>query len=129
MLTHLIDIAILEKKPDQVLHWYDQPPKSGFLGYGFHEDKIATAVQTHAPDRAVAIWKQMAEKLIAQTKPKAYEEAVQYLRKAGAVMANQKKKTNWSQYLQALRQEHARKRRFLDTLSGLDKEPIIKKKQ
>jgi uncharacterized Zn finger protein len=129
MLTLLIDIAILEKKPDQVLHWYDQLPKNSLWGYDFHGDKIASAVQTHAPDRAVAIWKHMAEKLIAQTKPSAYEEAVQYLRKAGTVMAKQKKKANWSQYLLTLRQEHARKRRFLDILDGLDKKPIIKRNQ
>jgi hypothetical protein len=28
----LIDIAILEKKPDQVLRWYDQRPKGRFGG-------------------------------------------------------------------------------------------------
>ena len=64
----LIGIAILEKKPDQVLKWYDQRPKG--LGWlGVDEDAIATAVQAHAPDRAVAIWKNKAERLIAQVKP------------------------------------------------------------
>lgn len=125
MLSELIDIAILEKKPDQVLHWYERRPKKGFGGIGIREDTIATAIQNHAPDRAVAMWQQMAEALIAQTKPRAYEEAARYLRKAGAVMAKKKKKGQWTQYLQTLRQVHTRKRRFLEILDGLNGEPII----
>ena len=79
----MIDIAILEKKPDQVLKWYDQRSKgrSGWLGVD--EDAIADAVQAHAPDRSVAIWKNKAERLIAQVQPKAYQEAVKYLQESG----------------------------------------------
>jgi uncharacterized Zn finger protein len=123
--TELIEIAILEKKPDQVLHWYDRRPRKSFWGIGIDEDAIATAIQTHDPDRAVAIWQKMAENLIAQMKPRAYEEAAQYLRKAGAVMAKKKKKGQWTQYLHTLRQIHARKPRFLAILDGLDGKPII----
>jgi uncharacterized Zn finger protein len=90
LVGNLINIAILEKKPDQVLKWYDQRSKgrSGWLGVD--EDAIADAVQAHAPDRAVGIWKNKAERLIAQVQPKAYQEAVKYLRKAGEVMSTQK---------------------------------------
>jgi hypothetical protein len=43
LIGDLIDIAILEKKPDQVLRWYDQRPKGGFGWYGAEEDAIAIA--------------------------------------------------------------------------------------
>ncbi len=80
LLGNLITIAILEKKPEQVLHWYDQLPEKRFGWYGIDEDEIATAVEASAPDRAAGIWKHKAERLIAQVKPSAYREAAQYLR-------------------------------------------------
>ena len=129
LVSNLIDIAILEKKPDQVLRWYDQPPKGRFGWHGVDEGAIATAVQTHAPDRAVAIWKKKAEGLIARVKPGAYQEAAKYLRKAGSVMTREKKPGEWEQYLKELKVAHARKRRLIEILDGLDGKPIVKKRR
>ncbi len=129
LVGDLIDIAILEKKPEQVLHWYDRRPKQQFGWYGIDEDKIASAVREHAPDRAVEIWKHKAEGLIAQVKPKAYREAAQYLRKAGDVMSKQNKQPQWDQYLRDLREAHARKRSLMETLDGLVGKPIVNKKR
>ncbi|MBI4002478.1 MAG: hypothetical protein HY348_11930 [Nitrospira defluvii] len=73
------------------------------------------------PDRAVAIWKQLAEKQIALTKPKAYEEAAGYLRKVQRVLKQLGKEQDWQGYLTALRRANERKRRLvqiLDTLAG-----------
>lgn len=125
LVDDLIDIAILEKKPDQVLRWYDQRPKDRFEWHGVDEDAIATAVQAHAPDRAVAIWKNKAERLISQVKPSAYQEAARYLRKAAKVMSQEKKHTDWERYLEELREKHFRKRRLMEILDGLDGKPII----
>ncbi len=128
MIGDLINIAILEEKPDQVLRWYDQRPKNRFGGYGVDGDAIATAIQDHAPDRAVAIWKDKAERLIAQVKPSAYQEAAKYLRKAGMVIFKQNKQPQWDQYLGSLRNAHARKRRLIEILDGLDGKPIVKRR-
>jgi uncharacterized Zn finger protein len=98
-------------------------------GYGVDEDAIATAVQDHAPDRAVAMWKNKAERLIAQVKPSAYQEAAKYLRKAAKVMRREKKLGEWESYLKALRQQHLRKRRLIEILDGLDGKPIVKKRR
>ncbi len=128
MLEDLIEIAVLEKKPDRVLHWYDQLPKKRYGWYGVNDDEVATAVQTHAPDRAVAIWKRMAEGLIARVKPKAYQEAGKYLRKVAKVMTKERKQKEWDRYLQNLREQHARKIRLMEVLDSLDNKPIIKKR-
>ncbi|MDX2451299.1 SWIM zinc finger family protein [Desulfosarcina sp.] len=128
LVDQLIAIAILEKKPDQVLRWYDQRPKDRFGGYGVDQDEIATAVQIHAPDRAVDIWKNKAEGLISQVKPSAYQEAARYLRKAASIVTRKKKKEAWDQYLSALRQQHFRKRRLMEILDGLEGKPIVKKR-
>jgi uncharacterized Zn finger protein len=127
LVDDLIDIAILEKKPDQVLRWYDQRPKSRFGWYGVDEDAIATAVQVHAPDRAVGIWKNKAERLIAQVKPSAYREAAKYLRKGAMVMTREKKQAEWELYLKGLRETHIRKLRLIEILDGLERKPIVKK--
>ena len=129
MLDNLIVIAIMEKKPDQVLHWYDRLTKEPYGRLGVDDDEIATAIQTFAPERAVDIWKNKAERLIAQVKPRAYREAGKYLRKAGSVMARRKKQKQWDQYIQYLRQQHARKSRLMETLDSLNGKPIVKKKR
>ncbi len=128
-IDDLIDIAIFEKKPDQVLRWYDQRPKDRFGRYGVSEDTIATAVQAYAPDRAVTFWKNMAEQLIAQVKPSAYQEAAKYLRKAGKVMSREERPAEWESYLKELRKQHFRKRRLMEILDGLDGKPIVKKRR
>jgi uncharacterized Zn finger protein len=128
LIGDLINIALLEKKPDQVLRWYDQRPK-GALGWsGLNEDAIATAVQDYAPERAVAIWKNRAERLIALVKPDAYQEAAKFLRKAGEVMSKLNHQDQWDQYLGSLREAHARKRRLIEILDGMEGKPIMKKR-
>lgn len=129
MINDLINIALFEKKPAQVLRWYDQLQKNPYRGYGINNDAIATSLQTYAPDRAVGIWKNMAEKLIAQVKPSAYKEASTFLRKASKVMNKKKKQTEWKRYIQALRETHIRKRRLMEVLDNLEGKPIIAKPQ
>jgi uncharacterized Zn finger protein len=75
----------------------------------------------------VAIWKNKAERLIAQVKPSAYQEAEKFLRKAGEVMSKQNQQAQWDQYLRSLRETHARKRRLIEILDGLEGKPIINK--
>ena len=128
LIADLIEIAIFEKKPDQVLRWYDQRPERRFGWHGVDQDTIATAVQFHAPDRAVDLWKKKAEQLIARVKPSAYQDAAKYLRKAAKVMIREKKQIEWERYLKGLRAEHFRKRRLIEVLDGLDGKPTVKRR-
>lgn len=123
MTDTLIDIAMAEKRPDEVLRWYDQrkPRSRGWDSGWFVEDRIAEAVAGSYPDRAVVIWKQLAEKQVALTKPKAYEAAAGYLRKVHRILKQLGKEQDWQGYLAALRRANERKRRLvqiLDTLAG-----------
>ena len=131
MIDNLIDIAIYEKKPDQILHWYDQRLKRrrGWYGYGSDEDRIAAAIRDHAPDRAVSIWQTLAEKLIAQVKPKSYVEAAKYLNKAEKVMMKEKRKKEWEEYMNSLKATHARKTRLMEVLGAQGAKPILKRKR
>ncbi|MCY3762848.1 MAG: hypothetical protein OXH50_16490 [Gemmatimonadetes bacterium] len=101
----LIRLAIAEKKPEEVLKWYDHPSrkKRGAGIYGFSLDnEVATAVESTHPDRAVAIWKEFAEKQIARVQASGYQAAVPYLRKVRDALTRARRKGEWEEYLAAL---------------------------
>ena len=123
----LIDIAISENKPDEVIRWYDQRKTSG-LGWrwsGPQEEAVAKALVDQYPDRAVSIWKSLAENQIALTKPKAYTVAAGYLRKVRRLLKKMGKEKEWQHYLLELRQANARKIRLMEILDTLEGRPII----
>ena len=128
MIDVLIYIAIEEKRPDDVLRWYDQQrsKKQVFWGWdGYQEDQIAEAVADHYPDRALTIWKNVVEKQIALTKPKAYEAAAIYLRKVYSLLKKLKREEEWENYLLKLRQANARKTKLIEILSRLEGRRIV----
>ena len=84
------------------------------------------AVKKEFPERAVEIWKQMAERQIALVKPAAYREAAVFLRKIRRLIKKQKKDQEWTSYLENLRKDHFRKRRLMEILDGLESKPIVK---
>ncbi len=129
MLYDLIDIAIMENKPDQVLYWYDKIAGDRTNWYAVDEDAVAAAIENYAPEKAVSIWKTKAQKLIQQVKQSAYQEAVKYLRKAGSVMEREQKEDEWRQFLEKLRLEHIRKRSLVELLDGLEGRPIVATRQ
>jgi uncharacterized Zn finger protein len=123
----LIDIAMAEERTDDVLHWYDlqKNRKTSWMGDIYRDDEIASAVAGQYPDRAVAIWKKIAENQISLTKPKAYEAAAVYLRRAQKVMGKMGKREEWQKYIAGLRRANDRKSRFIDILDRLGDRPIL----
>lgn len=123
----LIDIAIAEKRPDDVLKWYDAKPKEKYSWtFGGHrDDKIAEAVKNHYPARALEIWKGIAESEIAQTKVKAYQEAGRYLKKIQRLLKQHEKEKDWKDYVVQLREANARKPRFIEILDSLSGKRIV----
>jgi len=129
MIHTLIDIAIDEKRPDDVLRWYDYPKakREKYWGWdNYQEVSIAEAVAEHYPDRALAVWKNLAEKEIALTKPRAYETAAGYLRKVRDLLKKLKRENEWQAYLLQLRHANIKKRSFIEILERLESRPIIK---
>lgn len=127
MTRTLIDIAIAEKRPSEIIRWYDQP-EARPMGLGrtwFQEDQVAKAIAEAYPDRAIAIWKKLAEGQIAQTQPKAYEVAAGFLRSMRRTFKKLGRDKEWQSYIAGLRQVNARKRRLLEVLDSLDGRPII----
>ena len=120
----LIQLAIAEKKPNEVLKWYDHPSrKKGAPGlYGFSlENDVAKAVESTHPDRAVAIWKKIAEGHIARVQASGYQAAVPYLRKVRDALTRNRRTREWEEYLAALRQQNSRRPRCLEELRRLER--------
>ena len=120
----LIQLAIAEKKPDEVLKWYDYAgrKKGGLEEYDFLVDttEIAEAVKSAHPDRAIAIWQETAEGHIARVKTSGYEESVPYLRKIKNALTRAGRKQEWEDYLASLREQNSRRPRCLEVLSRLE---------
>ncbi len=132
LISTLIDIAIAEKKPDEVLKWFDHSSQKnvrnigrGYYGYGNLSLEVAEAVKKSYPDRAIAIWKEIAEGQIALTDVKAYATAGTYLREVRDVLIANKREKEWQNYLAKLQQDNKRKPRCIQVLNGLSGKPII----
>jgi len=128
LLKELIEIAILEENPEQVLYWYDQFSKRKDRIAWHYQDEVAEAVKAFVPERVVEIWKNFAESLIAEVKPRAYEEAITLLRKYRSVAEQLGKLSEWSQYISKLRVEHKPKRRLIEYLDQMEGKTVLNKR-
>jgi uncharacterized Zn finger protein len=113
----LIALAASEGRPDEVLRWYDRRSPNRLSG--INDDMVADAVVHAYPERAAAIWQQLAEAHIVQTNPAAYQEAALFLRKLRRVWAHQGTGAAWRDYLTELRSANRRKRRLVEVLDAL----------
>ncbi len=104
-----------------MLYWYDRRPAGQALYSPINDNLVADAVAGAYPERAIAIWKQLAEGQIAQVQPSAYEVAVDYLGKVADLQARHGQDDEWRRYLAELRQTHKRKRRLLELLDRLER--------
>jgi len=114
---NLINIAIYEKRPDDVLKWYHLSNKSHM--YHYENDLVAEAVKQTHPDEALAIWKRSAEWEISRVKPSAYKEAAPYLKKIRTLYRKQKRTDEWRSYFLSLKQQNKAKRRLIEILESL----------
>jgi uncharacterized Zn finger protein len=126
----LLGIAIEERQPEEVLRWYDYSEKGKLQDVWrwsvySEEDKVAEAVKEDYPERAIAIWRWLAENQIGLTKPKAYEQAGIYLSKLRHLHSELGKADEWQSYLTNLRSANIRKPRFIEVLNRLSSKPII----
>jgi uncharacterized Zn finger protein len=122
----LLDLALVEKRPDDVLRWYDRLSADRHYGYWAHRGaQVAVAVAATHPDRALELYRSIIERDVARTSPSAYEDALPYLRKVRALLHKQNRDAEWTAYLAGLREQHRRKRRFLEVLDRLENRRIV----
>lgn len=126
-INMLIQIAVYEKNPDEVLKWYEMQKKErgGYLPVACNRDIVAESLKEKYPEHSLEIWKHAAERHIAEVKTSDYRSAAQYLTKIAQVMNRQGKKKAWEKYLADLKQTHARKKRLIEILDGVSGKRIL----
>jgi uncharacterized Zn finger protein len=130
-LDVLLHLALVEKRPDDILHWYDRMLSErrsggyGWTGAGHYAGQVADAVAESHPERAMAIYRQIAEADIARTSPRGYEDALPWLRKLRDLLQRLNREAEWTSYLAELRDKNRRKRKLLETLDRLEGRRIV----
>ena len=128
MIHLLIELAIAEKKPTEVLKWYDIKPSTIGYSWGYMYTSslnVAQAIKEKYPDRAIEIWKEMAESAISRVQVSGYQEAGTYLREVRDTLKRLNREKEWEAYLSELRNENKRRPRCLEVLDGLAGKRII----
>jgi uncharacterized Zn finger protein len=129
----LLDMAIADKRSDDVLHWFDKMPKAhgnlgggwGWAGEGGTADRVAAAVEKSHPERALEIYRRGLERMLPQAKPSAYESAGAYLRKMRPIMKSLGRATDWTKLLEDIRLKYRNRPLFMDVLHNLEGHTIL----
>ncbi len=134
-LEVLCQLAIKEKRPEEVIKWYDRLESRGrrsrsLWGYqSVHPASVAEAVEATHPERALAIHRQLAADLIAQTTPSSYQAAAPHLRKVRALLKKLGRNKEWAELIASIREQNSRKRRLMEVLDTLEGRGIIKQRR
>jgi uncharacterized Zn finger protein len=118
-LILLIEIAILEKRQDDVISLFKELCDSARCDRGISE-KVAEAVATTHPETSLKIWRITVDNLIAQVKPHAYQEAAGYLLKMRKVLKKSDRLPEWNAMIDELRTRHKPKRRLMEVLKEVE---------
>ncbi len=121
MAWALLEIALAEKKPDDILKWYDHPGVRERAGYSVDtlDDRVAHTIGRVYPDRAVEIWKRLANREIATTKVSAYPVAARYLRSAKETLVRERRGEEWNELFDRLLEKNRRKTKCVEALKRI----------
>lgn len=129
----LIDMAIHDKRPKDVLRWYDAltAPKKNSLrgphyldGY-FDSDRVAKAVAAEFPERALEIYRRKLESQLRHTGQSAYEQCALYLRAMRPIYRALDQQDHWNELLADIRHKYGNRPRFMEVLDQLEGRTIV----
>jgi len=123
----LIDLAIDDDRPRNALKWFNRQqtarePSSGrWLADRARRDaRVAEAVESSHPRRAVVIYEQVADAIASEANTKTYREAGHYLTKIKQLLQQAGRQREWPAILGKFREKHGRKRRFMEELDVIE---------
>ena len=128
----LIALAIDEKRPDDVLRWYDKmrterKESAGpyWYGEGGYGDSVAAAVAESHPERALEIYAQRVKSNLTQASPAAYETVAAYLRKMRPILKAVGREQEWTQLLADIRLQYRNRPKFMEILDRLEDRTVL----
>ncbi len=132
----LLEMAMAEKRPDDVLGWYDQMDArekrsrqggGSWRAYGqaSYTDQVAGAVATTHPERALVIYRRRLEAHLTLAKASAYESCAIYLRKMRPILKSLGRGEEWTRLLGEIRQGYRNRPRFIEILDTLEGRTIL----
>lgn len=129
----LIDMAIADKRPEDVLQWYDKmcaqrktsPYGDTWNGPGAHADFVAEAVAKSHPQRSLEIYRQRVEQNLKSTGVSAYESVAAYLRKMRPIMRSIDGENDWKQLVEDIQIRYRNRPRLMEILDRLEGRPIL----
>jgi uncharacterized Zn finger protein len=118
----LVDIHLEASEAEEALAAYKQAQKHATLRYFSpdYAERVAVAVAPTLPDEAIAIYREQAEREIAERKRPAYQEAAQYLAEAKRLLVANDRGDEWSTIITDLRQQYKTLRALREELDALD---------
>jgi uncharacterized Zn finger protein len=132
----LIDMAIADRRHDDVLRWYDAMPagqkhrgSTVWYGSGDYGDQVAAAVTESHPERSLAIYRQRVDDNLPHASASAYEAVASYLRKMRPILQSLHREVEWNALLADIRLRYKNRPKFMDILDKLDPRPIVEQKR
>jgi uncharacterized Zn finger protein len=131
----LIEMAIADKRPDEVLVWYDKLRSNAKeIAGGVHRvagcaDRVAEAVARTHPNRSLEIYHQRVSEHLKRADISAYETVATYLRKMRPIMKSIGNEPGWMQMVADIRVNYRNRPRFMEILDKLSPQPIVEKRQ
>ncbi len=128
----LLEMAIADKKPDDVLRWFDKMPAQerrvvGGWGWGdaTYADQVAAAVAQSHPERALKIYRSSLDAQLPHADPSAYSAAAEYLKKMRPIMQSLGCGDEWMTLLSEIRAKYGNRPRFMETLDKLEGRTVV----
>lgn len=122
-----IDLATKEKRPADVVKWYDAWVKDKtdrYGGAGPHAERVADAVLDEFPQRALDVYRQGADRALVHTGDGVYREAMKYLRKVKDLLGKLGQAGEWQAYETQIREPYKRRRNFIQLPDCLGRDRI-----
>jgi uncharacterized Zn finger protein len=129
----LIDMAIAERRADEVLRWYDlwraamKSQRSGSYGFGSYADSVAATVAETYPERALEIYRDGVDANLKQASISAYETVAAYLKKMRPILKSLDRGPEWNDLVAEIRVNYRNRPRFMEILDRLEARPILQK--
>jgi uncharacterized Zn finger protein len=132
----LIDMAIADRRQDDVLRWYDAMSAGqkhrgsmSWYGTGGYGDQVAAAVTESHPERSLAIYRQRVDDHLPHASASAYEAVAGYLRKMRPILKALHREVEWDGLLADIRLRYKNRPKFMEILDKLDPRPIVEQKR